>query len=87
MLTKRQLFVIITKGFLNFLLAFEPYGNNVSFTLIYSIVQHLGVKLAGGTSKIAGRVEFVLNGTRGTFCDKDWGLKESLVVCRYLGFG
>ena len=39
------------------------------------------VRLAGGPSRLEGRVEICMNGEFGTVCDNNWGSKEARTVC------
>ena len=44
------------------------------------------IRLVGGTVSTEGRVEFCNNNVWGTVCDDLWGLNDTIVVCRQLGF-
>jgi len=47
----------------------------------------LTVRLAGGTSPYAGRLEVYHNGDWGTVCDGSFGNVDARVACYSLGFG
>jgi len=40
----------------------------------------------GGDSALDGKVEIYHNGIWGTVCEDNWDMKNSMVVCRQLGF-
>ena len=44
------------------------------------------IRLQGGDSKDAGRVEICLGGRWGTVCDISWDAIDAEVACRQLGF-
>ena len=70
----------------------SPYGGSGFTTalLIYPDVpqcQSAGaLRLVGGVSPYEGRVEICSDMEWGTVCDDFWGLVDSTVACRQLGY-
>lgn len=44
------------------------------------------IHLVGGVTEREGRIEICLQNQWGSVCDNGWGVSDSQVVCRQLGF-
>lgn len=61
------------------------YISIIILSIIYITAGQLRARLLEGNTS-SGRLEVLNNGTWGAMCDEDFGLQETQVACRMLGF-
>ncbi|XP_006891410.1 PREDICTED: uncharacterized protein LOC102863260 [Elephantulus edwardii] len=62
-------------------------GPEDKYDIMYSHTENIQLRLVGGNSHCAGKVEIFYQGSWGTICDDNWDMTGGHVVCKQLDCG